>query len=391
MDLEHYKDYYTAEDFILDKEFCDIVRNQEQSLHLKELKTAFPEKKKEMDTAIQILKELRTKQIRQSEKRKHELWQQIFQSQTKHVSIYRYFGMAASFLLLIAIGGGVIYRMAQKRPEPVITSVESPTNETRLILANGQSIAISSRQSTIQYTSDGSAIMVNDSSEIAQKVPDEAYNQMIVPYGKRSFVVLSDGTRVWINSGSKLIFPPAFRGKNREVVLEGEAFFEVAEDKTKPFFVKTDLFRMKVYGTRFNIQAYRLDQEYNIVLVEGKVSMNPANDLGTKELFLEPRQKASISKSSNTFEIRPVENTDVYTAWIDGYLTFINEDLSDVLKRVSRYYNVEISCELTDKVEKIYGKLDLKDNLERVLDGIAFTSKTRYKKEENKYVYMNIK
>ncbi|MGV8136096.1 MAG: FecR family protein [Mangrovibacterium sp.] len=391
MSLEHYKDYYTTDDFILDEEFREIVRNQKQSLYLRELKTAFPERKREIDTAIQILKELQTKQIRQSEKRKHELWRQILQSQTKQVSIYRNFGIAASLLLLITIGGAVIYRMAQKRPDPVITSVESPINETRLILANGKSIAIDSRQSTVQYTSDGSAIMVNDSSEIALKVQDEAYNQMIVPYGKRSFVILSDGTRVWINSGSKLIFPPVFRGKNREVVLEGEAFFEVTEDKAKPFFVKTDLFRMKVYGTRFNVQAYRLDQEYNIVLVEGKVSMNPGNDPGAKELFLEPSQRASISKSSNTFEVRQVENTDVYTAWIDGYLTFINEDLSDVLKRVSRYYNVEISCELTDEVEKIYGKLDLKDNMERVLDGIAFTSKTRYKKEENKYVFVNIK
>jgi transmembrane sensor len=391
MSLEHYKDYYTTDDFILDEGFREIVRNQNQSLYLRELKTAFPEKKREIDTAIQILKELQTKQIRQSEKRKRELWRQILQSQTKQVSIYRNFGIAASFLLLIAIGGAVIYRMAQKRPDPVITSVESPINETRLILANGKFIGIDSRQSTVQYTSDGSAIMVNDSSEIAQKVQDEAYNQMIVPYGKRSFVILSDGTRVWINSGSKLIFPPVFREKNREVVLEGEAFFEVTEDRAKPFFVKTDLFRMKVYGTRFNVQAYRLDQEYNIVLVEGKVSMNPANDPGAKELFLEPSQRASISKSSNTFEVRQVENTEVYTAWIDGYLTFINEDLSDVLKRVSRYYNVEISCELTDKVEKIYGKLDLKDNMERVLDGIAFTSKTRYKKEENKYVFVNIK
>lgn len=391
MSLEHYKDYYTTDDFILDEGFREIVRNQNQSLYLRELKTAFPEKKREIDTAIQILKELQTKQIRQSEKRKRELWRQILQSQTKQVSIYRNFGIAASFLLLIAIGGAVIYRMAQKRPDPVITSVESPINETRLILANGKFIAIDSRQSTVQYTSDGSAIMVNDSSEIAQKVQDEAYNQVIVPYGKRSFVILSDGTRVWINSGSKLIFPPVFREKNREVVLEGEAFFEVTEDRAKPFFVKTDLFRMKVYGTRFNVQAYRLDQEYNIVLVEGKVSMNPANDPGAKELFLEPSQRASISKSSNTFEVRQVENTEVYTAWIDGYLTFINEDLSDVLKRVSRYYNVEISCELTDKVEKIYGKLDLKDNMERVLDGIAFTSKTRYKKEENKYVFVNIK
>ncbi len=389
MDFEHYNDFYTTEDFILDEEFRKIVRDPDLSLYLKRLKNTFPEKKKEIDTAIQILTDLRPGMIRQSEKRKHELWQQIRRSYTKRFVISRYWVAAASFFMLVAIGSGILmYKMYRRPQKPMsVASVESPFNETRLVLANGKSISIASKHSTVQYTADGSGVKVNDSSEVAQKVPKEGLNKLIVPYGKRSYVILADGTRVWINSGSKLIYPPAFSGKSREVFLEGEAFFDVAKDKTKPFFVKTDLFRTKVYGTRFNVQAYLLDQEYSIVLVEGKIGMSYSDNLQAKELFLEPSERASISRATGTFEVHHVENTAIYTEWINGYLTFVNEDVSDVLKRVSRYYNVEIDCRLPANYEKIYGKLDLKDNLERVLDGIAFISKTNYQKEGNTYCF----
>ena len=145
---------------------------------------------------------------------------------------------------------------------------------------------------------------------------------------------------------------------------------------------------MKVYGTKFNVKAYQQDHDYNIVLVEGKVSMNLNEDLHAQEVFLAPSQKASISKGDEKFVITTVENTDAYTAWVNGYLTFTNEEVTDVLKRVSRYYNVAIEPELPENIEKIYGKLDLKDDLERVLDGIAFISKTKYKKLDNKYVFI---
>ena len=115
--------------------------------------------------------------------------------------------------------------------------------------------------------------------------------------------------------------------------------------------------------------------------------MNANEELHSQEVFLAPNQKASISKGKEKFEITAVENTEVYTAWIDGYLTFTNENVPDVLKSVSRYFNVPIDAELSMNTEKIYGKLDLKDDLERVLDGIAFISKTKYKKQGDKYVF----
>lgn len=386
MNLEHFKTY-TTDDFILDEDFREIVRNP-CSEQLTDLLKFFPEKQKDIDLAVQILRELQTKGFQQTEKRKEELWQQIIRKKNKRISML-YFRYAASIIMLIGIGSALFYLIGQKSIDEYVVVSSIPTDDALLILSDGKTIPINSEQSTVQYSSDGSGIIVNDSSGIALPVSGKEFNQLIVPYGKRSFITLSEGTKVWLNSGSRLVFPPVFKGKTREVVLEGEAFFDVTPNEDQPFFVKTDAFKMKVYGTKFNVQAYQQDKEYCIVLVEGKVSMNSTLDIQKKEIFLAPNQKSILAKGKDTFEISVVENAEVYTAWIDGYLTFINEDVSDLLKRVSRYYNVSIESELPEHMETIYGKLDLKDDLERVLDGIAFISKTKYEKQGNTYVFMN--
>ena len=379
---------YTIDDFVLDEDFRQIVRESDNNDSLKELLEELPEKSLEIKKAVQVLRGLHVKKFQQHIQRKNELWQLIPQTQKKQIRL-RYFRVAASFLFLIGIGSSIFYFTSNRQADKAIARIETSTNDATLILADGKKVLISNKQSTVQYSADGLGITVNDSSSIAQSAPKDGLNQIIVPFGKRSYVMLSEGTKVWLNSGSILIFPPAFKGKTREVYLEGEALFDVSKDKDRPFYVKTDLFNMKVYGTKFNVQAYLHDKDYSVVLVEGKVSVYTNVGAPSEEVFLSPNQKATLSKSNEIFEVTNVENTEFYTAWVDGYLAFDNEDVTTLLLRISRYYNVTIETELTDSVEKIYGKLDLKDDLVRVLDGIAFISKTKYEKKGANYVFTN--
>jgi len=388
MDAENFKSY-TAEEFVHDEYFREIVRESGSTNRLSQLLEELPEKRHEIETAVYLVRGLDVNMFQQPYLRKKELWNPILQAHRRQVRLL-YFRYAASLLLLIGIGSTIFYFTTIKKVDGVMVVNTTPTDNAILILGNGKKVSINSKQSIVEMASDGSEIMVNDSSVISQSVSDNALNQIIIPYGKRSYVLLSDGTKVWLNSGSKLVFPTVFKGKTREVLLEGgEALFDVAKNKEKPFFVKTDAFRMKVYGTKFNVQAYLQDNEYNIVLVEGKVSMLANRGLQSQEIFLAPNQKATFSKGNGNFEITKVENTLFYTAWIDGYLTFTDEEVTNVLKRISRYYNVTIEVVLPDKVEKIYGKLDLKDDVEKVLDGLAFISKTKYEKKGDKYVFIN--
>jgi ferric-dicitrate binding protein FerR (iron transport regulator) len=383
---EEYK-AYTTDDFILDENFRTIVTSPDGKHQLAELLKEIPSKESEIRLAAQIIRKLQAKEFQQPEGRKQELWQQLLQKHGKEIRL-NFIRYAAGFLLLAALGGSVFVLFDRKPEQEKIVSEVIPGDNALLELSDGKVVAITSEKSTIQYSPDGSGITVNDTSGLAQTNLNQGINRLIVPYGKRSFITLSDGTKVWMNSGSKLVFPPVFKGKSREVTLEGEALFEVAADRGKPFYVNTDLFRLRVYGTKFNVQAYQPDHEYNIVLVEGKISLKGTGVVSAGEVFLDPNQKASIAKDTETFEIRNIENPDIYTAWVDGYLTFVNEDVTQVLKRVSRYYNAEIICRFPKDFEKIYGKLDLKTDIERVLDGVAFISNSDYIKQGNQYVFM---
>jgi ferric-dicitrate binding protein FerR (iron transport regulator) len=375
---------YSCRDFVLDDEFRRIV-HQPAAEELNELIAAFPEKEEEISLAITIVKKLHAEQFHQAEERKQLLWSHIIDAQKKK-KLFPFLWVAATILLLIGIGSLVYIRETEKLPLPEkeVAVIVQPSNAARLILSNGETVQINTKQSTVHVSPDGTGIIVNDSSGIAQTVR-EGYNQLIVPYGKRSKVILADGSKVWVNSGSKLIFPPVFKGKSREVTLEGEALFEVSKDPAKPFFVKTDDYNVKVYGTKFDVQAYQWEHEENVVLVEGSISMNMNGN--NKEVFLKPNQKVSIYKGESDLKVQNVADVAFYTAWAEGYLIFNNEEVRDVLKRVSRYYNITIQTELSPDLDKICGKLDLKDDVERLLDGIAFISKTKYTKENEKYLF----
>jgi len=253
-------------------------------------------------------------------------------------------------------------------------------------MSDGEQIDINNKESRIQYNRLGTSILVDDTIRLEQNNNTNGFNQMIVPYGKRSYLLLSDGTQVWINSGSRLVYAPQFTGDTREVFLEGEAYFEVAKDASKPFYVRTDAFTINVLGTKFNVKAYKDDMEYTTVLVEGKVSMKVQDQFFSKDVILAPNQKLTLMKGQDDFQRSNVDDTGFYTNWIYGYLEFKNANLSDVLKSIQRYYNIDIELNTRDQSSIVSGKLDLKSEPDRVLTGLGLLSHTKIIKSDNKYV-----
>jgi transmembrane sensor len=379
---------YSTEDFVLDENFRKIVRSKlGPARFLEKLVEKLPEKSEEIELAVNILQELNTEKIIHSSNYKQELWQKIEQQQKREfrIKFYRY---AATALLLLGIGSAsFLFLNEQKSLEDFAASNSVTYKDASLILADGKKIDISSKESKVQYTSDGVGVSVNDTTKLGQENASDGFNQLIVPYGKRSTLLLSDGTKVWLNSGSRLVYAPVFKGKTREVYLEGEGYFEVAKNENKPFLVKTDLLQVKVYGTKFDVRAYKSDNEYNTILLEGKVSIDLKENPNPKEIFLTPNQKASLFKEQNEVLLSQIENAEKYIGWIDGYLTFENESVGELIKKVSHYYNITIDSRLENNLTKISGKLDLKNDPERVVATLALISKTRYFKRDDKYLF----
>ncbi len=162
--------------------------------------------------------------------------------------------------------------------------------------------------------------------------------EIVSPHGARTKFQLPDGTLGWLNGGSSLKYTNNFLTK-RKIDLIGEAWFEVAHNVQKPFVVHTKSLDVQVLGTKFNVTAYPEENVTEVVLQEGKVNVN-----GLKGLFkvdLKPNEKFTFDNGLQSGTIQEV-NANQFSAWKDGLMVFRNEPLSEVLKRVSRWYNVEI-------------------------------------------------
>lgn len=152
-------------------------------------------------------------------------------------------------------------------------------------------------------------------------------------------VLLSDSSRVWLNAGSTLRYPSHFTKKDRTVQLNGEGYFEVQSDKEHPFYVSLyNGMRVKAYGTKFNISAYESDSLMETTLETGCVDVLSGS---SNKIVLKPNEQIVYNKKKEQFILRTI-NIEEKTAWKDGRLVFRNATLEDVIKQLSRRYNIDI-------------------------------------------------
>ncbi len=159
-----------------------------------------------------------------------------------------------------------------------------------------------------------------------------------VPKDSQIKIILPDSTIVWINSESKFYYYSNFGKKERKVFLEGEAYFEVRKNDKLPFFVHTKHIDTKVVGTVFNINAYEQNPTVEVVLVEGAVEVFPSGSSVKEKLLLRPDQILIYDKSTKSTSIEDT-NTNKYTSWTTGKLSFVDATFEEVAKELERKYN----------------------------------------------------
>ena len=162
------------------------------------------------------------------------------------------------------------------------------------------------------------------------------YNKVETPRGGEYALLLSDGTKVHLNAMTSLRFPVTFDNGPRKVELEGEAYFEVCKTG-QPFIVCTQGMQVEVLGTTFNISAYP-QEEYQTTLVNGSVKVNTETG---ESCILKPSQQATISLGNSSIQIRMVD-AGFYTSWIKGKIHFKDQRLEDIMKILSRWYDMEV-------------------------------------------------
>jgi transmembrane sensor len=323
-------------------------------------------------------------------------WEQMHQKMRhsrQHIFIRKISKVAAIFIGFMVIALGVYYVSRPSQIIPInqkmaIEKIQPGGAKAILSLDDGSVITLDNAQNGVLAKQGNTKItkLVNGQLVYSTtlKLPHAdiiSYNTLSIPRGGEYQLTLPDGTKVWLNSDTKLRYPTLFSGNTREVsLLKGEAYFEVAKNPKCPFILKVNnKADIKVLGTHFNVMAYEDEPEMETTLVEGSVNVNSSN--GTT-INLTPGQQSRL-KSDGSLSKMEV-NTFAYTAWKDGIFFFNNEDMGSIMRKLNRWYNVNIEFE-TDGAKNVvfFGKLKRYETIDKILEMIRLTHKVDYTLKEN--------
>ena len=388
MDTERFLNFET-EDFILDDDFLRWVLHpdKERELFWAEFLQKYPCKKAQVEEAAFILRGLQPVEPKISLERINAIKSEIKHRSTSYRRISLAALKAAAILIfLITIGGLVCYFLGEKQTIPFETASEEFLEKGKLILADGTVREFETEKTNILQTNKGAIAVNNDTiaTDInTLKTYKSAMNQVIIPYGKRSEITLADGTHIWLNSGSQFSYPVVFEGDSREVYLSGEAFFDIKADPSKPFYVISKDIKIRVSGTRFNVSSYENDHITHTVLLSGKISV-AKNKKFAREIEVLPGERLSYVKADESIGKEKVD-VEQYASWINGYLILKSEPLNEIFRKLERYYNKRIIIEKGLNNVTFSGKLDLSENIEKVLENISFSSSFSVHAENDYY------
>ena len=274
----------------------------------------------------------------------------------------------------------------------VVLAEQGKQNNVSLVLANGKTVDISNPLKGKVKLDQGAKLYEGKRLEYTQtdslREKELEYNELIVPKGTFYHLILYDGTKVWLNADSRIKYPVSFGKGKREVSLHGEGYFEVSRDTVRPFIVSTDKMDVKVLGTTFDINTYEDEGKSYVVLVEGLVEVSAGKG---ESRIITPGDIAEVNMHDVRAGIQ-VSKCDVehYTAWKGGNFSFRNASLTEILKRVSRYYDVTIIREQMFEEEYYTGDLSHDVSLESLLSVIESSTSVSFK-VERKIVYVQKK
>jgi transmembrane sensor len=303
--------------------------------------------------------------------------------------------IAAAAVILMVFSAFLFFYLKNKNAKTnnqiVQADILPGSNKAVLILANHKRILLDDAAKGEIAKQSGMVITKLKGGEVIYTVLDRgnatsnaevSYNTLETPRGGQFQITLPDGTKVWLNSASSLHFPTTFAGKERHVELTGEGYFEVAHNKNMPFTVAANGVDVKVLGTHFDIMAYVDEPVVNTTLLEGSVALQK----GGLHQILKPGEAGIASKANNTLLVEPADMEQA-VAWKNGFFIFKDQNINDVMRQVSRWYNVDVEFRGSLN-SNIGGKTSRYKNISELLTNMQLTGSIHYKIEGRKVIIM---
>lgn len=309
-----YYDKYNLEDFLLDENFRLWVVQKDPTAgdFWTNIEGQYPDKKIIMQQARELLL---TWNQTHSKLSKDELEKQVNRiltsTETPVIRLFAYkftktwISVAASALLIIGIGWGILNKMQREQP-------------------------------------------ASDYKQYVSQVP-VPMKEIVNQTNKKMSVKLPDGSVVALSPASRISYAQSFiHNKKREVYLLGEAFFDVEKDALNPFFVYAHGLVTRVLGTSFLVKT--TDANVEVLVRSGRVSVLAMKDIDNRntELLLTPNQQAIFSTKDNllskSISSMPLELIKPETQ--SGFV-FRDQPIHDVFATLEKVYGIPIVYDST--------------------------------------------
>lgn len=285
----------------------------------------------------------------------------------------------------ILVAGGALVWWSVNRNENSITEIAAkpviqqnlqPASEGAILkLADGKEIILDqtkdgaiAQEGNTQITKSEGLLSYNGTDPSAKVL----YNTLSTPKGRIYKLSLPDGTRVWLNAASSIRFPTAFAGSERNVEVTGEVYFEIKKDVERPFLVKAGhQTTIEVLGTEFNVNAYQNEKILRTTLLTGAIRMQSQDQPGTS-VVLKPGQQAQWKNipAIQPFTVVQQVNIEKVMGWKNGYFSFDDLTLEELMREVERWYDVEVLYENGVPSKTFFGKVNRNLSLFDFMEGM---------------------
>lgn len=227
----------------------------------------------------------------------------------------------------------------------------------------GQSVVAGSGQ--LVYTPSASP---TDNAGVA------AMNTVTTPNGGGYQVQLSDGSVVQLNNSSSVTFPTSFDSHERRITITGEALLTVAkrtdgDGKRIPFIVQAGDAQIAVLGTQFNINTYGDRYPVKATLLEGRIAITGPQQ---QQVAMVPGQRALL-QPAGVLRIETLSDPTTDIAWSKNVFYFKDMPFEEMMKQLSRWYNVEVKYQGVVPTFKGGGYIQRNIRLSELLQQLSFT------------------
>ncbi|RVT97355.1 FecR family protein [Mucilaginibacter limnophilus] len=320
---------------------------------------------------------------------------------------YRFLRTAAVIISCLSISVYFITRnISHEKIVNKDNEISFGSNKAFLTLSNGKKINLEDvangnivTQSDLLIKKNSDGLMVCQPNPTAKNHGNstQTFNTITTPDGGQYQIILADGSKVWLNAASSIKFPSHFAPEERLVELSGEAYFEIvkvtnshdskAARKKQPFVVLSKRQKIEVLGTRFNVNDYAEENGVKTTLLHGSVKVEAFDNGGRQKVsqtkILLPGQQAELSAVKFTIS---TADTASAVAWKEGYFQFDNENIYVVMRKISRWYNVQVEYKGNMQGKMFSGTISKYSHVSDVLKMLQLTGTVSFTIKDRKII-----